>query len=69
MRRDVAMNGGSGMRMDYESGSTTVDWLSAGLWIVLALGLVALPVVINSKVVPHAQPAVSAEAEVALRAD
>ena len=29
--------------MDYESGrSTVVDWLSDGLWIVLALGLVAL---------------------------
>ena len=49
--------------MDYEKGSTAVDWLSGGLWIVLALGLVALFIVINSKVVPRAQPAVSSEAE------
>lgn len=61
--------GGSGMRMDYETGSTPVDWLSAGLWIVLALGLVALFIVINSKVVPRAQPAVSAQAEAQSRAD
>jgi hypothetical protein len=61
--------GGSGMRMDYETGSTPVDWLSAGLWIVLALGLVSLFIVINSKVVPRAQPAVSAQAEAQSRAD
>jgi hypothetical protein len=49
--------------MEYERGSTPVDWLSAGLWIVLALGLVALSILVNSKVVPRAQPAVSSEAE------
>jgi hypothetical protein len=49
--------------MDYEKGSTAVDWLSGGLWIVLALGLVVLSIVVNSKVVPRAQPAVSSEAE------
>ena len=56
--------GGKGVRMDYETrGSTVVDWLSAALWIVLALGLVALVIVINSKLVPRAEPAVTAEAE------
>jgi hypothetical protein len=42
--------GGKGVRMEYETRSTPVDWLSAGLWIVLALGLVALVMVINSKI-------------------
>jgi hypothetical protein len=55
--------------MDYERGRTLFDWLSAGLWIVLALGLVALFIVINSKVVPRAQPAVSAQAQTQSRAD
>ena len=51
------------MRMDYETGSTTVDWISAGLWIVLALGLVTLFIVINSKLVPRAAPDVTAQVE------
>ena len=52
------------MRMDYETrGSTIVDWLSAALWIVLALGLVALVMVINSKFMARAEPAATAEAE------
>lgn len=51
------------MRMDYELGrSTVVDWLSDGLWIVLALGLVALFAVANNEVLPRTKPAVSAEA-------
>jgi hypothetical protein len=51
------------VRMDYETGSTTVDWLSGALWIVVALGLVALFIVINSKLVPRAAPDVTAQAE------
>ena len=50
------------MRMGYETRSTTVDWISAGLWIVLALGLLAL-FIFNSKLVPRTEPAVSAEPE------
>ena len=49
------------MRMDYETGSTPINWLSAGLWIVLALGFVGLFILTNYRVVPRAQPAVSTE--------
>ncbi len=48
--------------MNYETGSTTVDWLSGALWIVLALGLVGLFIMINSKLVPRAEPAVTDKA-------
>jgi hypothetical protein len=48
--------------MDYETGSTTVDWLSGALWIVVALGLLCLFIVINSKHVPRTEPAVTAKA-------
>jgi hypothetical protein len=51
------------MRMDDETGSTTVDWLNGGLWIVLALGSVGLFILVNSRLVPRAEPAVSAEAD------
>jgi hypothetical protein len=44
------------MRMAYEARSTTVDWVSAGLWIVLALGLLGLLIVINSKLVHPLSP-------------
>jgi hypothetical protein len=49
--------------MRYETRSTTVDWLSAALWIVLAFGLVAVVIVIHSKIVARAQPAVTVEVE------
>ena len=49
--------------MDYETGGTTVDWLSGALWIVAALGLVALFILVNSHRVPRAEPDVTAQVE------
>jgi hypothetical protein len=46
-RRSARAVGGKGMRMGYETRSTTVDWISARVWIVLALGLLALFIVIT----------------------
>jgi hypothetical protein len=50
------------MRMGYETRSTTVDWISAGVWMVLALGLLALFIVITPNSF-NAEPAVTTEAE------
>jgi hypothetical protein len=51
------------MRMRYETRGKTVDRLSAALWIVLAVGFVTLAILINSKLLPRAEPSVTAEAE------
>ena len=47
--------------MDYETGSTTVDWLSGALWIVVALGLIALFILVNSQRVSRAEPDFTAQ--------
>jgi hypothetical protein len=56
--------GGKGVRMEYERrGSTVVDWLSAALWIVLALGLVWLFLSSSTPKSWHALSLPTAEAE------
>jgi hypothetical protein len=51
------------VRMDYETGSRTIDRLSGALWLVVALGLVALFILVNSHRVPRAEPDVVTQVE------